>query len=501
MGISNIGRRLHRFLLRLLRRSGRPQSGWRRLYYELARRIMTPIGGISVDIPPRQGYGPADILVMPSLVIDVASGTHYDSSQWQGHDALPFAVEFLARQIWFDRNAGGAVLLQVSPFTEGIPVVIKVFGNLFATEPGGIIFNGNNAGGSRRHAQWQPFESIRDIVIVGKTGPDTDIIGGIGFQGLASQGAQWPAFNDNIRFENLQIRGNGGNTVIGGVVGSKEHPQIDGTLKFYDCLIHPGTSGHLAGGFSAKWGMNHQGVSSLDFRDCHFSNFAEHSIYAGPRRHRSIFQNLTNDGNGRTHLQLTARTGANPQSGGFDIQSTGPIFIDGCTATRSVDWSWGGGGGADYTIAGHNGSIVLRDIKSDGHWDPNQRGGIAIWRPNDCVTFEKNGEMYAHDSVKIDGYTAEGSGSLGRQLVQIDGCYTIELGDFDFVELDTTLQPQMHFSMSMLNRSGGFSWAGNVATDPSGWVGWNEAPIARKVRHDGQLLTDDEIDVYDGSAP
>lgn len=453
--------------------------------------------------------------------------------------------------VWEAKNAGNIAALQAvsGRLDEGEVVKIRLSGDLVA--------HGHSLGtvdlplgGDSREVYWNDYPYVRDICLFGETGPGTDIIGAGGINISNNAALVMPAgdyvgrrrLSANMRYENLTIEGSEGGQRCWGAVGSASNSDgkeaVHGKLKFYDCEfaaprdVSP-SSGN--GAFGIKWNIRCQLPATWDIRGCISDLSQEHFLYINAPQDECYIIQCRNrpfrlyspnvpEGYPRTFTQIVDRPVSEPCSPG-----DAKIVWLRNTITN--------GNGADLTVTGNRGEMYMVDNQHIGD-ATGQRGVCEIWSApfwdiQGIRRYTSNGVDYTGNTVHIWNERANfNTNSTSRSIFNISGCKAIDVRGFDIAgalggfqfRIDRTSSREFLNGEPAFGSGHGWFWdlrEDGIVGDPiqvpaSQYSGFQQtsSPFQAKMLSerncawhfvstgfgtDRHILTDQEIDNYDGS--
>ncbi len=471
------------------------------------------------QVSVRQSLPAADLKLTPSgitVMSDVAVtqwGTTGTFHPWSGNPGWAFQVLRMAEDFWINKNQGNIDFLrsQAGRLAQGQLVRIDIEGDIWSARDSFMRVGANSAS----TLGWIG-NVLRDVAFVGTSGPGTDIVGAIQYDGI---GDAWVA---NIRYQNLTLRNGAFNSAP--ILVSKQSGETApfcGAIRVYDSTFEGHPTGTF-GGTGMKWGCKGSGRAAWDLRNCYFNPAEEHSAYVDSPQgfFVAIDCEIAPGGNGRTMFQVVNRYSApgdtnpsnNPGPSGFGvIYWARNIARDNSLTIPS--------GGSDFTVVGFDGEVYMTDNQSIGGSSQiasSARGSIAVWCDGNgphgvYPLFDNQGNQYTTRFLQIRGHTID-LPDAPRGHVKITGCNTVRIESINFVRT-TPGWPQITFNEYAVsgndgyqNTPGNVEWGPAMGSSPSQDSGWSDD--GPKVLHGNYIdystmtqLSDTQIDAYDGTNP
>ncbi|MEM7308921.1 MAG: hypothetical protein AAF682_19720 [Planctomycetota bacterium] len=365
-------------------------------------------------------------------------------------------------------------------------------------DPGGsdLQIGGGDAGIKPYRADWEsgPYAGQPiDVTIVGANGGRADWISAVGFE--ANIGGAPSGGIDGIRFQDLTMRPKFAQQAVSSPLGT-----YNGLARFYDVnIIGRGDGGD--GGYGIKWGMRAQGLMRWDLRRVHFGalqdgtqppgsldqpGIQEHCGYFDGPQGDCFFLDCTMEGTWRTMFQIVNRRFEQDAAGGQS--GFGVLLFERCHA-----YNIHGQGGGAFTIAGHLGTVIIRDSDvREGPWNEAAQDAYSavVVNVDEGKGLYLNPNGFPTDRVVIQGLTVV-LPHASRDSINVSGTEHVEVHDFTAANINGRYAFDFNGTQELGDLyPNGFE--GFYLPDPvSSYAGF---PASNKVRKFDAPLPDAEID-------
>lgn len=192
-----------------------------------------------------------------------------------------------------------------------------------------------------------------------------------------------------------------------------------GTLRLYDVKLDGERVDHIEAGYPYRFGIRSQGEAGWDCRNVDVAPANAHGFYHDSVIGLGVWHRCTVRGAGRTGFQLTDRALYHA------APAVGHLLLEGCRV-ENVDNHYGGG--SDYTIAGRQGLVVLRDCESIGGEETSNAAFVA-WADAGNGLFP-NPRGFVVNEVHLEGFRAYHPKG-NRPIVALSGVELAHLYGFE----------------------------------------------------------------------